>query len=111
MNVAASTTWVFRPDGTFDNGNAAIVGDAGKASANHGTYEFTGHQMTLKFADGTNKTVDTFGTDEKPKPYILGIDGNTYHGVKYTFICQGTAAKPQTCFPGVLGGTSRRLRK
>jgi hypothetical protein len=92
-NAAASSTWVFRPDGTFNTLDVAAITNAsltrkggaetGQAARNHGTYAFTGHQITLKFADGTSKTVDTFGTDVKPnKPYILGIDGHTFHNAK-----------------------------
>jgi hypothetical protein len=86
LNIAASADWTFHADGTFDNGSVAIIGnrngDTGKAVSNKGTYELDGHVLTLKYDDGTTKTAETFGTDDKAKPYILGIDGVGYHNVK-----------------------------
>ena len=49
-----------------------------RSNSNQGTYEFTRHQLKLKYDDGTTKTVDAFGTDDKDKPPFLGIDGKLY---------------------------------
>jgi hypothetical protein len=83
MNVTNSSDWVFRRDGTFNNGSVAAVGnrngEAGKGNSNQGTYQFTGHQLVLKYDNGTTKSVDTFGTDNKDRPDFLGIDGSIYN--------------------------------
>ncbi|HEX6915124.1 MAG TPA: hypothetical protein VF145_07770, partial [Chitinophagaceae bacterium] len=80
-NVAATTTLVFKKDGTFTSSNYGTVttpdvtGSSEKSKT--GTYDITGNTLTMKFPDGkVEKSVITIWDDGDKKNLV--INGGYY---------------------------------
>lgn len=85
-SVSASTTFTFHGDGSFEgSGHAGYDGRNATTSGStngKGTYEFKSGKVNIKYTDGSTKSFDAFGTDDKKKPRILVIDGIEYNSMR-----------------------------